>query len=162
MKSKASKLQLFGSSGRILIPNETPNKMLPCFHLRWNMFFIWDQTVMIFFHMILHPTFLIYDFHIFRTSRETRFARSNRWACSHGTMVLDFDSWFFARWVPSQLLLTKSLINKRELLWSNMKSFQLSGMEINLGKLMWILGLIRLRGRNCRKLRVFLDLVNCP
>ena len=28
------------------------------------------------------------------------------------------------------------------------ESFQLSGMEINLGKLMWILGLIRLRGRN--------------
>ena len=43
-----------------------------------------------------------------------------------------------------------------------MKSFQLSGMEINLGKLMWILGLIRLRGRHCIKLRVFLDLVNCP
>ena len=43
-----------------------------------------------------------------------------------------------------------------------MKSFQLIGMEINLGKLMLILGLIRLRGRNYIKLRVFLDLVNCP
>ena len=34
-----------GQGEWILIPNKTPDKTPPGFHLRWNMFFIWDQTL---------------------------------------------------------------------------------------------------------------------
>ena len=47
MQSKANKWPPFGSGGWILIPNETPDETPPGFHLRWNMFFIWDQTFLI-------------------------------------------------------------------------------------------------------------------
>ena len=46
IQSKANKWQPFGSGGWILIPNETPDKTpAPSFHLRWNIFFIWDQIL---------------------------------------------------------------------------------------------------------------------
>ena len=44
MQTKSNKWQPFGSGGRISIPNETAQKT-PCFHLRWNMIFIWNQTL---------------------------------------------------------------------------------------------------------------------
>ena len=44
MQSKANKWPPFESGGWILIPDETPDETPPGFHLRWNMFFIWDQT----------------------------------------------------------------------------------------------------------------------
>ena len=44
MQSKANNWRQFGSRGWILIPNETPDKTPPGFHLRSNRFFIWDQT----------------------------------------------------------------------------------------------------------------------
>ena len=34
-----------GPCGWLLIPNETPDKTPPGFHLRWKMFFIWDQRL---------------------------------------------------------------------------------------------------------------------
>ena len=34
----------FGQVDESWYPNETPDETPPGFHLRWNMFFIWDQT----------------------------------------------------------------------------------------------------------------------
>ena len=47
MQSKANKWPPFGSAGWILIPSEKPDETPPGFHLRWNVFFIWDQTFLI-------------------------------------------------------------------------------------------------------------------
>ena len=74
-----------GQGGWILIPNETPDKTPPGFHLKWNMFFISDQ---------------ILSFLLFRLRRLVK--KKGRFVLHHGFQTLTTSCFhlYFGVWNP--------------------------------------------------------------